>query len=78
MDHLNEQFASPSLTAGQAPRAVPKRHYLRSWVSINPTAPTLREVSVKSRPDEPACGPSGAPSAIQRLETGHAITLSDR
>lgn len=78
MDHLNEQIATPFLTPAQAPRAVPKRYNLRGWVSNNPAGPAPRQVSAKTRMDEPACEASGAPLVIQRLETGHAVTLSDR
>lgn len=66
MDAFNDHPSaetSAAMTAGNALRLVPKRHYLRSWGGHASAAPTRHPSA-----DE-------APLVVERLQVGQAVTL---
>jgi hypothetical protein len=82
MDHLNDHFSAPTLTAVPVARPVPQRHYLRDWTSQRSAMPARRRFIAEAHAGEQGDQQTGESSdslcMVQRLPAGQAVKLRAR
>jgi hypothetical protein len=78
MDHLNDHFSTPALTAGNATRSAPKRHYLRGWAKQASAVSARRQFIAEAPAGEQTDERLDPLRVIQRLPAGQAVKLRAR